>query len=254
MDSDSPTVTEEATVAPLEQPGQPAEQTAAAQAEETAGSDDYEELTADDLAEMLDQEIEARLNQRLSMIPPVDRGTFPQASEQPPGEFNWGSLDPLDENFGEALGMGIRSEIQAALQQAFQPLSQTLTELQTQEQLNAYQEQKKDVIADEIARNGDLTEAGRVLLESLTDSYVQDAVERYGPSPRAMEHAVASAAEFIRQLEREAEERALKRHENQLRTLSEATGEPGPAAGASVVPGQPSRYQTPEEIVRKYAI
>lgn len=156
------------------------------------------------------------------------------------------SLDPFDENFGTNLQKMLRAE----LAQISQPL-----QAQQEAARNAEGEQRiQDMIADDLTRNGDLSDAGKAQVRPLVNVFFGEFAEVYGPSSKAVELATQKAAAAVRQIEKNAETRAVERYKNELGTLSGAPTElgAGPTGGAVGASGlDPAR--TIQEVVERNA-
>ena len=166
--------------------------------------------------------------------------------------YDWSQIDPYGEDFGSALGAGLRAEIAAALGQTLGPVTQTLEQAQEAARMEQGEQYAQDMIADVITRKGDISEQGKSMLRFQAEQFMPDAVARYGETPRAAEMAINQAYDTIAAYEKSVRESAVQQHANHVATLAGVPAEPGSAGIASTLPGQPMRYQTPDELVRKY--
>lgn len=196
---------------------------------------------------------------------------YQQPSQQIPGatpgsmsgQFDWGQIDPYGEDFGSQLGNGIRAEIHDALQSAFTPLAQSIEQDQQERILAQGEENIKDMIADERARNGDYgvnDEANSIaeqMIRERIDLLTPHYVNRYGQHPRAVEAAAEHAAKDVRALIKAASQAGATQQANHVATLAGAQGEPATSGAAAVVQGDsnkyPDRYAIQQELVKKYA-
>jgi hypothetical protein len=205
----------------------------------------------------LGDELDARLNARLAQFQGQPQGVQPQPQPGQQG-FDWSSIDPYSEDFGSQLGQGIQATIQGALDQALSPVTQTLQQQQEQAAIQSGEALAQDMISDEISRNGDFAsdpegnQPSKQLVRPLAEVFMPQAVQRYGQTSRAAETAIEQAAQVVRQIERVAAEAALRKDQNHLATLAGAQTEPG-GAPINALQGQPAKYMSPEELVRRHA-
>jgi len=183
--------------------------------------------------------------------PPIAGATPGPMSGQPP-VFDWTQIDPYGEDFGSALGAGLRAEIAAALGETLGPVTQTLEQAQEAQRLEQGEQYAQDMIADVITRKGDISEHGKSMLRFQAEQFMPEAVARYGETPRAAEMAINQAYDRVAAYEKELRESAIQQHANHVATLAGVPAEPGSSGIASTIPGQPAKYQTPDELVRKW--
>jgi hypothetical protein len=220
----------------------------------------------------LEDEIDAIVQARLSQIlqpqqsaPGATPG--PMSGQYGPQGFDWAQVDPYSEEFGSQLGQGIQSTIQQALQGALGPITGALEQAQNEQLLAEGEEALKDMIADEVARNGDFAtttrpdgssfQPGREMARTLTDTFMPEALQRYGNHPRAAEYAVAKASAYVREWESAVKQAGAVQAANHAATLAGAPAEPGASGIASVMQGETQKYASAQsvasDLLSKYA-
>lgn len=232
-----------AAVAP-EAPGAPGSDPAApepATAPEPAAATTFTE-------EQLEQELEARLAPFMQHMPLIealaaaaeDPSIFGPPDATPPGAAPPLELDPLSETFGTDLQQVLASERNETLKAMTETMQQMLAPITgrfEQEGLKEGDERAMDIIADDVAKNGDLTEQSKTLARQMSEQFFGEFAEKYGNTPRAAEAAIRKATATVRDIERVAGESAVERYKNQLETLGAAPHTPGaPGAGVTVTP------------------
>src|SRR5581483_11722911 len=105
--------------------------------------------------------------------------------------------------------------IVAAVQQMFSPLASQMQAQQEAETIASGEARLEDILADDIARNGDFVRAAgnapeqiaaaqaadaqaRQMVRTVADQLFPQIAERYGATPRAAEIAMTKAAEQVR--------------------------------------------------------
>lgn len=163
--------------------------------------------------------------------------------EPEPQSFN---LDPFSETYAADLQAMIRAEL-SAIAGPLQARQEAETNAEGERRL-------QDMIADDITRNGDLSETGKAQIRGLLDVVFPEIAATYGSTARAAELAVQKATGIVRQIEADAEKRAVDRYKNELGTLSGAPSElgAGPTHGAVGATGL-APAQTIDEVNRRYA-
>lgn len=138
-----------------------------------------------------------------------------------------------------------------AVQEMFTPLASQMQAQQEAETIASGEARLEDILADDIARNGDFVraagntpelvaqaqeadKAARALVRTTADQMFPEIAQRYGATPRAAEIAMGRAADQVRSLLRVAGQSAQAAQANQLATLAGQHGEPG-SAGTSAV-------------------
>lgn len=138
-----------------------------------------------------------------------------------------------------------------AVQEMFTPLASQMQAQQEAETIASGEARLEDILADDIARNGDFVraagntpelvaqaqeadKAARALVRTTADQMFPEIAQRYGATPRAAEIAMGRAADQVRSLLRVAGASAQAAQANQLATLAGQHGEPG-SAGTSAV-------------------
>jgi len=127
-------------------------------------------------------------------------------------------LDPLDENFQQALDQ--------YLDQKLAPYADY-----TQQAILGEAEQRAaDILTDITARDGEfLIEGSLEKARALANSYVGQMSQQYGFGPQAAEQALEQAAKDVRAWEQAVGQAYHNRQMNQLSTLGGARHEPGAA-------------------------
>lgn len=138
-----------------------------------------------------------------------------------------------------------------AVQEMFTPLASQMQAQQEAETIASGEARLEDILADDIARNGDFVraagntpeqvaqaqeadKAARALVRTTADQMFPEIAQRHGATPRAAEIAMGRAADQVRSLLRVAGQSAQAAQANQLATLAGQHGEPG-SAGTSAV-------------------
>lgn len=148
----------------------------------------------------------------------------------------YGNLDP--QKFA-AFQAQRDSAIVSQMQQMFQPLQQSFSQQQEAAQVAEGQERLKDIVADDIARNGEFAtdakanEQAQELVMTLASNAYPDFEARYGATPHAAELAMRQAMQTVRGFIGSVGGSAVAQTQDNLATLAGAHGEPG-AGGAGV--------------------
>lgn len=159
------------------------------------------------------------------------------------------------------------------MQQVFAPFAQTLAERQQAETLQEGAERLNDILADDIARNGefaadpDADKQARQLVQTLADQAFPQVAARYGgvwnqqqgrfdfpstfASAKAVEQAMSQASGQVRGLLKAAGTAAVTEHVNHNATLAGQRREPGTAAAGLVTTD--SEILPPGELAKRYA-
>jgi hypothetical protein len=121
-------------------------------------------------------------------------GAGPQAATQPTAAadsagdagFDWGTIDPLSDEFGAQLGQGISHAVQQAMQEALNPLTSTIEQSQLAQRAEQGEQILQDIIHDTISRGDDLTDEGKSGVRPLVDIFFNETARRFGAqNPRA---------------------------------------------------------------------
>jgi hypothetical protein len=125
-----------------------------------------------------------------------------------------------------------RQMTQQMIQQAVAPLYQ-MRDQYTQDVGSEY---ARDILSDEVARNGDFIYKGSFdrALAIADQQYLPQAVQKYGENIRAAEAAVQQAAADVREWEQEVGRAYHQQQMNQLRGISSAPRQP-PAGGTGAI-------------------
>lgn len=207
------------------------------------------------LTDMVDQRASQIAQQTLDEM--VRRAQAQHAQQAPQPGFDpaqmvdeYGNFDP------RALPtlMQTRDErLLAQVRDMFTPLASQMQAAQEAETVAQGEARLEDMLADDIARNGDFVRAAgnsdeqiaaaqkadadaRQLVRTVADQMFPEIAQRYGATPRAAEIAMTRAADQVRSLLRAAGQSGVAAHTNQMATLAGQTGEAGgPGAGAAAV-------------------
>lgn len=144
-------------------------------------------------------------------------------------------LDPYADDFEDRLGQ--------MLDERMRPFQEQAQRFQSQEDIA----RQFDVLADNEAREGEflIRESSEECPVSSNEAaialhyaFLDEAIQRYGNTPRAQEAALTQAYKVTRQWEEAVAKAALSRRDNQLQTLTGAPREPaaGAAEGTQVSP------------------
>lgn len=157
------------------------------------------------------------------------------------------NLDPFSETFAQ--------DFQAMIRQELSAIAGPLQARQMAEQEAEGELRIKDMIADDINRNGDLSEPGKAQVRSLVNVYYTDFVETYGPTARTVELATQKATAAVRAIESEAAKSAVERYKNELGTLAGAPNGDLPAGprGGAVGANGLTPAMTIDEVVQRNA-
>lgn len=215
-----------------------------------AAAAEPELLTREEFDARLQDELDARIaalyQQPQQFEPPIPGAT--------PGPMQLPEFDPFDAESVQAYNDARDQRLLAQIQATIAPVTQTFEQQQQAAQMAAGEAYAQDIIADALSSGEDVTDIGKEQIKPIAERFMGDAVQRYGETPRAAEYALRQAVDAVRAIEKAAAERALAQNANHLAGLAGAPPvEPGTAGIAGIVPGQPAKYQTPDELVRKYA-
>lgn len=183
---------------------------------------------------------------------------YPPSSATEAGADASPTLDPFADDYSQQLA----ALIQQTVAQAVQPLSATFQQ-QQQAAAQAESEQRvQDVIADDVARNGEFVTGdtdeqkaadrqARQLVRTLAEQSFPEYAARYGAGDRAAAFAIEKAAAQVRSLLAAAGQTAVARHQNHLGTLAGAPGEV-PGVGGAAATEQPV-VKIGSRVVDRYA-
>ena len=207
--------------------------------------------------DLVDARAQALLEQRMAPIVPLleqflQSGGYEQGQQAAPGELN-----PWDESFGSSLDQrfqALEQRIGGMLQQVTAPL-----EARAQaETIQHGEERLKDILADDIARNGDFPadpstgrSTAKDLVRPLADMFFPEFASKLGETPRAAELAMTRAAALVRTIVAESRNFAVNQETNRLTALANANSEPG-VTGAGVETGTSGRPLGARELAMKY--
>jgi hypothetical protein len=187
------------------------------------------------------------------LVPLLERVFGDGGGGDEPGGAPALELNPWDDSFGTNLATIIAQASEQTLERMQQMMSGIAAPLAAREQAEVTargEENLKDILADDIARNGDFATdpetgqaPGKSLIRPLADALFPEFAQKFGATPRAAEFAMAKAAGIVRELERVAGTAALTREQNRLATLAGTNGEPGASGngGVQVRPATQSR-------------
>lgn len=156
-----------------------------------------------------------------------------------------------------------------AVQEMFTPLASQMQAQQEAETIASGEARLEDILADDIARNGDFVraagntpelvaqaqqadQAARQLVRTTADQLFPEIAQRYGATPRAAEIAMSRAADQVRSLLRAAGQAAQAAQANQLATLAGQNGEVGSAGTGAGAVSRPV-VKIGERVVDRYA-
>ena len=139
-----------------------------------------------------------------------------------------------------------------AMQEMLNPLASQIQAQQEAEVIASGEARLEDILADDIARNGDFVRAAgnspeqiaqaqqadaaaRQLVRTTADQLFPEIAQRYGQTPRAAEIAMTRAADQVRSLLRAAGAAGAAAQANQLATLASQHGEPGGTGAVGAV-------------------
>lgn len=157
----------------------------------------------------------------------------------------------------QVLGMSQQGLLQA-IDQRFQQFSAPLEAQREAEQTARGEERLKDVLADDIARNGEFASspeadaAARERVRQRASDIFEELAPVYGETSRVAEMAMLRAAQQERDYLRAVRGEAASEAVNRLSTLAGAPGEPGGAANGAIG-GRPDFGTNTGSIVDHYA-
>jgi hypothetical protein len=170
-----------------------------------------------------------------------------QAAGQPQLVDEFGQVDP---NALIQLLQQSQQQTLAQMQQMLQGIAAPLAQRQEQETVAEGEQRIKDMIADDVSRNGDLPAKAQAAIRPLADQLFPQIAERYGNTPRAAEMAVSQAAALVRDMVAEARTVALTTEQNRIGALAGVRGEPGVAGVA--IEGLSDKPLSSRELALKY--
>lgn len=167
-----------------------------------------------------------------------------------------GPLDPFSDSFAGDLDARFTA-IQQMLEQGLERLAAPLQAREQQETIVQGEERLKDILADDIARNGEFSSKpevdaqARALVRTIADQVFPAIAERFGATPRAAEMAMTHAASSVRDLLAAERSAGAEAETNRLSTLAGLNGEPGvgPTGLTTATSGKPL---TTRELVQKF--
>jgi hypothetical protein len=185
----------------------------------------------------LEAELEARLAPFMEHMPLLEAIAAAAGEpeglglEAPPaGDLSGlGELDPLSDDFGAQLDARLEQRDQKLLQGIQQMLAPIHGRFET-EAVQEGDQRAQDILADDISRNGEITDDGKTLARQLAEQYFPEFASKYGQTPKAGEAALTKAAATVRAIEKASGEKAVEAYKNQLATLSGAPQTPGTGA------------------------
>lgn len=168
-----------------------------------------------------------------------------QGGQQAPAGFvdEFGNFDPS----AFAQWQAQRDEQQQAwLDQRLQALAAPLAARQEAETVAEGEQRLTDILADDIARNGEFVSGtdeaalaadkqARQLVRTIADQMFPEVAQRYGQTARAAELAMSKAADQVRSLLKAAGATSVQQHVNHNATLAGASTSVGNGAGTAVV-------------------
>lgn len=166
------------------------------------------------------------------------------------------TLDPYSDSFGTDLATFVQQQNQQLLgevKQMFEQFQQPFLARAEQETVAEGEARIKDMIADDIARNGDLPETAKQMIRTLASDYFAEAEARYGKTARAAEHAIGRAAQVVRGLVNESRQAAADAEANRTATLAGAPNEPAGTGASGVVTFPEGKPMSNLELAAKYA-
>lgn len=216
--------------------------------EQLQGDPGFRDFIAQEAAQIAEQRLSALLEQFSTAEPAAGQGQDPNAG--------LAALDPFSDDFGQALDQRFETML-ARVEQMVGQVAQPLQQQMQQANVAEGEQRIQDMIADDVARNGDFPRApgeteskAQQLVQPLAEVMFNDIAARYGNTPRAVEIAIQQASATVRGIIAEAGAAAIAEHTNRLAGLAGAHGEP--AAGAVGAQGVPDTLD-PGEITRRYA-
>jgi hypothetical protein len=155
--------------------------------------------------------------------------------------------DPFSDNYAAefaAYQQARDEQMFGRFEQMIGQIAQPLNERIESETTAEGEQRLKDMLADDIARNGEFprlpgqtTSKSEQLVRPLAQALFPQIAARYGAGPRAAEVAMSQAAQTVRELVNEAGQAALEAERNRTATLAGARTDIGSngAAGAQLV-------------------
>lgn len=163
-------------------------------------------------------------------------------------------LNPLDDNFGVNLLSLMQQRDQQMLgrmEQLAQAMQAPMLAQQEAAVVAEGEERLTDMLADDMARNGDLPANAQKMVRVLAENAFPQFAARYGSGPRSAEMAMAHAAREVRGLLGEVGQQAQTEQTNRMATLAGVRGEPG--SGAAGVETASDAPLSPRELALKYS-
>lgn len=204
---------------------------------------EFREAVAEQAAEIAQAQIAAMR---------AEQAQAPEVAGQP---YVPPALDPYSDTFGQDLASLLehnRQQTMNEMRTLVQPVTESLTASQMAAQQAEGDQRVADIIADDIARNGDLGTTAQSLIRPLASIRYDELIGRGHPhGPRTGELAVQSAATTVRQSVAEERTAAATAETNRISTLGGVLGQP--AAGAAGVSGIQEIELDPRRLVEKHS-
>lgn len=179
-----------------------------------------------------DAMVQARL---APLMQQLEQGTPQQQQAAAEQIQELGDLNPFDDDFGQNLDARF-AQMQQMMQEMVQQVQAPLQEQQQQAEAARLDGLVADLIADDVARNGDLSEKGVELLNAVGVQILPEFSQRYGQgSPRALEATIQKAGSIVREFAKMEREAGAEAYKNETATLAGVRGEP--AAGLAGTSG-----------------
>lgn len=211
------------------------------------------------LLDLVDARAQALVQQQFGQIAPLLE-QFLGGEGQPQGQPQIGQL--VDE-FGQLDPNALVQLLSAQQAQTFQAIDARIAQMQAplaarfeQETVAEGNQRLNDILADDVARNGEFSadaeadKAARGLVRTLAEQAFPQVAQRYGPTPRAAEMAMAQATAQVRQLLTADRAAALTTEANRVAALAGVRVEPGTAAVG--VEGLSDKPLSSRELAAKY--
>lgn len=184
----------------------------------------------------------------------LQQNTFADpGQQQTPGLPDFDPLDPDSVRaYNDARDQRMLSTIQQLIGQVAQPLQAQQDAAREQ----AGEENLKDMLADDIARNGEFStdpeadKRARQMVRTLAENVLPSYTQRYGFGARAAEASMAHAAREVRALLGPVRQQGAAEHANRTATLAGVHGEPGTGVpGVETVSDVPL---SPRQLAQKF--
>lgn len=204
---------------------------------------EFQDAVAQQAAEIADARIAAMRAEQAQTAP-----TAPVQGAAPPFP------DQYSENYAQEMAayMAYRDDqLLSKIDQRISPVTDSLTATEQARVAAEGDQRVQDVIADDIARNGDLGETARALIRPIAEAKYGEYAARYGEGRRAAEAAIQSAAATIRQMHTEAGTAAATAEVNRINGLAGIRDQIG--TGAAGVSGVREIELDPRKLVQKHS-